>query len=402
MILFISHSSGITGAGNQLIHTLMAFDEICPEKKKIVLLPRRGPLYDVAGKFAQVITFPYSWWVVPKNLPLGNSLVQRFSRHTLPFFFSGFLLNMFSTLLLSLKLEPEIIWTNSSVVPIGGFLWLIKKRRNRRKIHHVWHVHEILKENKDIVSPLGDRTFDLIYTMSDRIIAVSQFCAQQFKKKDKVRIIYNTVRVPHFGVKIISEKLKEIKTGEKIVGVVGNITRNKNQLLALKVMERLNSVDESIKLFFVGGWDKKYKEEVERYMSEKKIKNVFFTGFVKDIREIYRKIHVLLITSYIEVNPLSAIESMAFGVPVVSTYFPGAEETIKAGFICGKHRDGKPGEYYDEDVVADELAEKILKLFKDEKLYREVSMKSRRVYEENFSFEIYKRKISDIIEELGI
>jgi len=169
-------------------------------------------------------------------------------------------------------------------------------------------------------------------------------------------------------------------------------------------MERLNKVDSSIKILPVGSWDNKYKLELDKYIREKKIKNVFFTGFIEDVWSIYRKIHILLITSFVEVNPGSALEGMASGLPVVSTNFPGADETINAGFICGRNIIANANlEHADEywEKVADEFAEKILMLFNDYELYRKISLESMKTFYEKFSPDAYRRKIRELMCELG-
>lgn len=402
MILFISHSSGFSGAEKQLMQVLKVFNEIFPERRKVVLLPKSGYLESRLKEFASVMKFPYSWWVIPKNIPIGNPVAKKISDYPPLFFVLSMFLNFLSSLVLSSRLKPDIIWTNTSVVPIGGFLKFLNSVK-RREVAHIWHIHEIIgRENPDISSPFGAKIFDLIYSMSDRVVCVSHACANQFRKKDKVRVIYNTVSSPDFAEEIILERLREIKKGEKVIAVIGNITKRKNQILSLKIMERLNRVDRNIKILLVGSWDNEYKLELDKYIMEKGIKNVFFTGFVEDVWSIYRKIHILLITSFVEVNPLSALEGMASGLPVISTNFPGADETITAGFICGgniianlEHAD----EYWEK--VADEFAEKILMLFNDYELYRKVSLESMKTFHEKFSPETYRRKIKELMGELG-
>src|SRR5205823_2439807 len=61
---------------------------------------------------------------------------------------------------------------------------------------------------------------------------------------------------------------------------------------------------------------------------------VRFAGYVADPREIYAEADVLLITSRYEGTPLTVLEAMASGVPVVASKLDGLEEIFTDGEDC--------------------------------------------------------------------
>ncbi|MCE9611250.1 MAG: glycosyltransferase [Chthoniobacter sp.] len=81
---------------------------------------------------------------------------------------------------------------------------------------------------------------------------------------------------------------------------------------------------------------------------------VRFAGHVADPRTIYAATDVLLLTSRYEGTPLTVLEAMASGVPVVAPKLDGLEEILVDGADCFLVPPGASGEFADR--VADLLA----------------------------------------------
>ena len=58
---------------------------------------------------------------------------------------------------------------------------------------------------------------------------------------------------------------------------------------------------------------------------------VIFTGWRRDLPDIYADLDVLAVTSHNEGTPVSAIEAMAAGCPVVATHVGGLPDLIHEG-----------------------------------------------------------------------
>ena len=117
---------------------------------------------------------------------------------------------------------------------------------------------------------------------------------------------------------------------------------------------------------------------------EKENKNVTITGFVDDVREYISKGKVMILPLEVGVGFRSrVVEVMAMGVPVVGTH--NALDNIEMenavhGFIS------------DSD---DEMAEALVKILKNKKLFDTLSANCRKFSEEKFSIEKTYGKLSD-------
>lgn len=139
-----------------------------------------------------------------------------------------------------------------------------------------------------------------------------------------------------------------------LVGVVARLTAVKNHHLFLEAA-RLVAQEEPITRFLMVG-DGELRAELEnRARALGLAERVLFLGWRSDMPRIYADLDVVALTSHNEGTPVSLIESMAAGVPVVSTAVGGVPDIVADG-ACGYLV--PPG-----DAVA--LARGILTLLKD-------------------------------------
>ncbi|MGA1840812.1 MAG: glycosyltransferase [bacterium] len=109
---------------------------------------------------------------------------------------------------------------------------------------------------------------------------------------------------------------------------------------------------------------------------------IIFTGFIKDIREIFSIMDIFVLTSLWEGFPLTICEAMASYVPVVSTNVGGVPEMIEHG-ITGLLTE--PGNI-------EQLKDAICKLIRDKDLSGRLARTARKRVEEKFSLkEILKQ-----------
>ena len=95
---------------------------------------------------------------------------------------------------------------------------------------------------------------------------------------------------------------------------------------------------------------------------------------------------IFLLPSHMEAMPMSALDAMGYGLPVIST---------NAGGIPAVVEDGRNGFLYAVKDT-DGMAEGILKLLKDEKLWEKMSDESLKIVRERFSFEKHIEKIEEL------
>ena len=121
-------------------------------------------------------------------------------------------------------------------------------------------------------------------------------------------------------------------------------------------------------------------------------KDVFFLGNCREIDPYVASADLFLLPSEQESFGLSALEAMAYGIPVVATNVGGLPELIehgKSGFLAPVGDINKMAEYS-------------VKLLKDDRLYQTISKASLQRAQENFcackivsQYEAFYKKILD-------
>lgn len=101
----------------------------------------------------------------------------------------------------------------------------------------------------------------------------------------------------------------------------------------------LNKKHKDLVAIVVGGpWgnSQKYEQRVKNYARLKNVKNIIFTGFRNDIKDIYKEFDIAVHPSHSE-NLGGAAESLAAGVPTVCTNVGGFPDIVidgYTGYLC--------------------------------------------------------------------
>jgi glycosyltransferase involved in cell wall biosynthesis len=127
----------------------------------------------------------------------------------------------------------------------------------------------------------------------------------------------------------------DLEPAIKLIGIVGRIVPIKNHRLFLEAAARLFARQATAQAIVVG--DGNLRPEVESYARQLGIANrVAFLGWRHDLPQVYADLDVVVISSNNEGTPLSAIEAMAAGRPVVATKVGGLPDVIsdsKTGYL---------------------------------------------------------------------
>lgn len=113
---------------------------------------------------------------------------------------------------------------------------------------------------------------------------------------------------------------------------------------------------------------------------------VNWIGYQKNIAEVIRSTHILVLPSYREGLPKSLIEACAIGRPIVTTDVPGCREVVEEGingFLVPK-----------KDSI--QLADRIERLIKDKQLRIQMGEAGRKKAEAEFSIENVLEQTFDI------
>ena len=196
-----------------------------------------------------------------------------------------------------------------------------------------------------------------------------------------------------------------------IIGTVGRLVPIKGHKLFLEAarlilkefgVKSLESRDKSsesgaqspVKFVVVG--DGELREELEEYSKELGIKNnVVFTGFRRDLPKIYSDLDVVVLSSINEGTPVSIIEAMASGKPLVSTNVGGVPSLVKDGITGFLVKSG--------DINA--LSEVISRLVKDPDLRHKMGGEGQRgvfpLYDISELTKRMDRLYTQVIKEVG-
>ncbi len=241
--------------------------------------------------------------------------------------------------------KPDIIHTHTAkagtVGRIAGFIYRWLNWKNVKIIHtfhgHVFHSYYGGLKTKIFL--LIEKFLALFAT--DKIIVITRQQFEEINKEFGVGRANQFETIP-LGIDLDkfadSEKKRGIlrkeigaKDDEILVGFVGRFTEIKNIPLLLEVAkiynERKNENSPNLKFILIG--DGHLRAELEKKAEEfEKDQNVKFLGNRNDADVFYAGLDIVALTSFNEGTPLSLIEAMANGKPVISTAVGGVPDLL--------------------------------------------------------------------------
>lgn len=207
-----------------------------------------------------------------------------------------------------------------------------------------------------------------VYSSYDKIISIS-YQAQNYlikwlkpKNKGKFIVIENGIDLKKFK-EVESYPKHEINAkfheDTKLICMVGRFSEAKDQTTLIKAM---NDIPSNVHLLLVGeGSLKEKNEELVRQINLED--RVHFLGFRDDVPRILKTVDIVVLSSNWEGLPLSAVEGMAAGKPLIGSNVPGIREVVdNYGLLFSKGN-------------SKELANKINQLINDPLKYNEIAEK---------------------------
>ena len=162
----------------------------------------------------------------------------------------------------------------------------------------------------------------------------------------------------------------------KLVGIIGRIFQIKNHALFLESAARMAARDPRARFVIVG--DGILRSSLKFQARELRITDrVLFTGWRRDLPRICAGLDVLVLSSDNEGTPVSVIEAMAAGCPVVATRVGGLPDLIDDG------RTGRLVPPRDPDA----LAGAVLDLLEDPAAAREMGNNAREFVRQRFTIQ---------------
>lgn len=235
----------------------------------------------------------------------------------------------------------------------------------------------------------------LLTPLTDMFVGVAEAHGRYLTEEErfpahKVRVIPNGVDTERFRRRPASPELCRhlgIAPGPA-AGTVARLTPEKNHDLFLDVAARTRKAVPDAQFVIVG--DGPLGEPLRRRAGQLGVSDcVHFLGWRSDVAEILSLLDVFLLTSHIEASPVSILEAMATGVPVISTRVGSVAETVgpEVGFLVD------PGD-------TEGMARRLVELFGNRERARAMGAEARDLVVRHWSVDNMVRQYESLIEGL--
>jgi glycosyltransferase involved in cell wall biosynthesis len=298
--------------------------------------------------------------------------------------------------------RPQIVHTHTAK---AGFLGRLAARlAGVPLVVHTFHGHVLHGYYGAVKNELLRRVEQSLASVTDRLVTVSEQVKSDLigfgiAKADKISVIplgfdLNPFLNSHSQKGQFREEMG-LSNEHKLIGIVGRLFPIKNHAIFLDAAARVAAREPAARFVIVG--DGVLRPTLENRMRDLGIAGrVLFTGWRRDLPRICADLNVLVVSSDNEGTPVSAIEAMASGCPVVATRVGGLPDLIE---------DQKTGRLVPpRDVEA--LASAIIELLNNPKTVRQLSQNAKEAVRDRF---IVQRLVddmdhlySDLLEEKAI
>lgn len=395
--------------GGPAIHTILLAKEFNNKKYESVLVT--GSIADSEGDMTY---YAEKLGVKPVTIKeLGRELSWKDD-----------LIAFFRIFLLLCKESPDIIHTHTAKAGTLGRLsgilynflsWMYAKIlstlkleapahgafRKKAKLVHTFHGHVF----HGYFGYFKTRFFIFIEKVlaffSDKIIVISQLQAKDIVEKfrivskEKVSIIPLGFNLSEFlGNNGKGDNFRMecgVKDDTVLVGVIGRLVQVKNHELFLSAIKKAISQRERINAKFAIVGDGELRKKLYDFCCVLGINDgVSFTGWQKDLASVYAGLDIVALTSNNEGTPVSLIEAMASGRPIISTKVGGVKDLM--GKFRKKLFDEDPIEIYENGILipacdADAFAKALHWLIRERDIAKEMGNNGRIFVKERYCIE---------------
>lgn len=282
------------------------------------------------------------------------------------------------------KNKIDLIHENTSACYIGFFVAQYLKKP------HVWHIREFLEEDFD-ASFWWKRLSLSCINRSNAVITVSDAITRKYAgliKNNLIHRIYNGIDIDYFYQK---KSLKILNSTSNIL-CVGRVCEGKGQADVIKALAILKEkYNLTPQLYIAGIYTDEYKDSILIPANKCNIGcNIHFMGQVNDIKNLYKKMGILCMSSHKEAFGRATIEAMLSGLLVVGANSGGTAEIIKS----------KKTGYLYEAGNAEELANRLAYIFQNLDEAFDIALNGQKYAKEHYDAERNAREIYELYKSL--
>jgi len=261
--------------------------------------------------------------------------------------------------------------------------------------HSVWEAAQVSGMWKTILQFLLLRT-DAVVGVSPEI---SAFLKQKYRlSEQRVRTILNGIDTQMFAPTHRNNNFRStlgLEDSHIAIGMTGNFRKVKNHHLLINAFAHITSRFPNARLVLLGqgfsGDPENTEKDIHALVRKYGIADkVLFLGYRDDVHTVLQCLDIFCLTSFKEGLPLSLIEAMACGLPVVGTDVEGIRVVIEPdrnGFLVEPHDSGN-------------LARVLSTLIADRPLRERMGKEGRKDAERYYSLTRFSRQYNQLFASL--
>lgn len=285
------------------------------------------------------------------------------------------------------QIKPDLVTTHSSKAGIIGRL--ISRRQSIPNVFtaHGWAFTEGISELKRKLYVVIER---LAAKWTDRIICVSDYdrkLALAYSVAEETKLI-----AVHNGIPLLQDvDMARPDKGDVVnIIMVARFSEQKDHGLLLDAVFNINCRDK-FRVQLVG--DGENFDEMKARAQQMRLDNVDFLGNRTDVAHLLSQAHIFVLTSNWEGFPLTILEAMQAGLPVVAS---------DVGGVCEAVAEGKTGYLIPRGDVHT-LISRLEYLINEPEIRAQMGINARQIFEEKFTFDkmmqatisVYKKVLQD-------
>ncbi|MCY9546995.1 glycosyltransferase family 4 protein [Lysinibacillus xylanilyticus] len=268
------------------------------------------------------------------------------------------------------KIQPDIIAVHSSKAGAIGRVVGRLLRIPTVFTAHSWSFTEGVPHKK---KRMYSRMEKSVQPLTAKIITVSEY-DRKLALTEKIAPAHKMQTI-HNGIYQIEKRVAPIKETEEypLIVMVARFEVPKRQDLLLEALAELSDVPWRLQLIGDGS----LRPSLEKFVADKGLMDrVSFLGNQLDVTSLLEESHLFVLLSDWEGLPISIIEAMRAGLPIIATNVGGVNELVsdnESGFLI--NRDDK-----------DLLKKRLKQLLMDESLRQKMGDASERRFLKDFTF----------------
>lgn len=232
------------------------------------------------------------------------------------------------------EFKPDIIHTH-----LSSFFYMIPYAiMNNVKILHTVH-------SRPIYEAAGIRRKILNYFYKKKIstpVAISDLISKEISEEykldsDSIEVVYNPVSVKKFS----NQSIKKSNDDKTITFInVARFVKSKNHIELIKAFKEVNTRNKNIRLLLLG--DGPLRNEIENKIKELNLEeSIELKGNVSNVEYYLAKSDVFVLPSTYEGLPLTILEAMAAGLPIIATSVGGVPDIVNSNGILTEPGDNE-------------------------------------------------------------